>query len=157
MGNNKDIFGLQFHPEVVHTPEGKKILKNFLYKICGCRGNWTIGNFIEESIARIKLAVGSGKVVCGLSGGVDSSVAATLIHRAIGDQLTCIFVDHGLMRKNEVEETYETFKKNLGVNVILSRSSTRFLNRLRASATRKTKRKIIGEEFVRVLKKKPAR
>ena len=150
MGNNKDIFGLQFHPEVVHTPEGKKILKNFLYKICGCRGNWTIGNFIEESIARIKLAVGSGKVVCGLSGGVDSSVAATLIHRAIGDQLTCIFVDHGLMRKNEVEETYETFKKNLGVDVVLSRSSTRFLNRLKGVIDPETKRKIIGEEFVRV-------
>jgi GMP synthase (glutamine-hydrolysing) len=150
MGNNKGIFGLQFHPEVVHTPEGKKILKNFLYRVCGCRGNWTIGNFIEESIARIKQAVGDGKVVCGLSGGVDSSVAATLIHRAIGDQLTCIFVDHGLMRKHEVEETYETFKKNLGVNVILSHSSTRFLNRLKGVVDPETKRKIIGEEFVRV-------
>jgi GMP synthase (glutamine-hydrolysing) len=150
MGNNKDIFGLQFHPEVVHTPEGKKILKNFLYNICHCRGNWTIGNFIEESIARIKQTVGDGKVVCGLSGGVDSSVAATLIHRAIGDQLTCIFVDHGLMRKREVEETYETFKKNLGVNVILSHSSTRFLNRLKGVVDPETKRKIIGEEFVRV-------
>jgi GMP synthase (glutamine-hydrolysing) len=150
MGNEQGIFGLQFHPEVVHTPEGKTILKNFVFKICHCRGNWTIGNFIQESIVRIREQVGNGKVVCGLSGGVDSSVAAVLIHRAIGNQLTCIFVDHGLMRKYEVERTFETFHKNLGVNVVLSRSEDRFLRRLKGVADPETKRKIIGEEFIRV-------
>lgn len=150
MGNQKGIFGLQFHPEVAHTPEGKKILKNFIYRICGCRGNWTIGNFIEESIARIRDQVKGGKVICGLSGGVDSSVAAILIHRAIGDQLTCIFVDHGLMRKNEVEDTFAVFHKNLGMNIILSRSEDRFLNKLKGVIDPELKRKIIGEEFIRV-------
>ena len=150
MGNQKGLYGLQFHPEVIHTPEGKVILRNFLYSVCGCLGNWTIGNFIEESIARIKAKVGDGKVICGLSGGVDSSVTATLIHRAIGNQLTCIFVDHGLMRKNEVENTFETFHKHLGVNVILSSSANRFLNRLKGVIDPETKRKIIGKEFIRV-------
>ncbi|MBM4432999.1 MAG: glutamine-hydrolyzing GMP synthase, partial [Chloroflexi bacterium] len=106
MGSDRRIFGLQFHPEVVHTPEGKTILRNFVYKICGCMGNWTIGNFIADSIARIKKAVGQGKVICALSGGVDSAVAATLVHQAIGDQLTCIFVNHGLLRREEVERTF---------------------------------------------------
>jgi GMP synthase (glutamine-hydrolysing) len=150
MGNQTGIYGLQFHPEVVHTPEGKVILRNFIYSVCGCLGNWTIGNFIEESITRIRTQVGNGKVICGLSGGVDSSVAATLIHRAIGNQLTCIFVDHGLMRKNEVENTFETFHKHLGVNVILSSSADRFLKRLKGITDPETKRKIIGEEFIRV-------
>jgi GMP synthase (glutamine-hydrolysing) len=150
MGNQEGIYGLQFHPEVVHTPEGKKILKNFIYRICGCRGNWTIGNFIEESIARVREQVKDGKVICGLSGGVDSSVAATLIHRAIGDQLTCIFVDHGLMRKEEVERTFEVFRQNLGMNIILSRSEERFLKKLQGVIDPELKRKIIGEEFIRV-------
>jgi GMP synthase (glutamine-hydrolysing) len=150
MGNDQGIFGLQFHPEVIHTPDGKKILKNFLYRICGCRGNWTIGNFIEESIARIRDQVKDGKVICGLSGGVDSSVAATLIHRAIGDQLTCIFVDHGLMRKEEVERTFQVFHQNLGMHIILSRSEGRFLTRLKGVLDPELKRKIIGEEFIRV-------
>ncbi|HSW58255.1 MAG TPA: glutamine-hydrolyzing GMP synthase, partial [Dehalococcoidales bacterium] len=150
MGNSENIYGLQFHPEVIHTPEGKIMLRNFLYTICGCRGDWTIGNFIEDSIARIKQQVGDGKVICGLSGGVDSSVAATLIHRAIGNQLTCIFVDHGLMRKYEVERTFETFNKHLGVNVVLSHSSARFLKQLKGITDPETKRKIIGEEFIRV-------
>jgi GMP synthase (glutamine-hydrolysing) len=150
MGDEKLLFGLQFHPEVVHTPEGKNILKNFVYRICGCHGNWTIGNFIEESILRIREQVGSGKVICALSGGVDSSVVATLIHRAIGNQLTCIFVDHGLMRKEEVERTFNTFRLNLGMNILLSRSADRFLNRLRGVIDPETKRKIIGEEFIRI-------
>jgi GMP synthase (glutamine-hydrolysing) len=150
MGNQEGIYGLQFHPEVVHTPEGKKILKNFIYRICGCRGNWTIGNFIDESIARVREQVKDGKVICGLSGGVDSSVAATLIHRAIGDQLTCIFVDHGLMRKEEVERTFEVFRQNLGMNIILSRSEERFLKKLQRVIDPELKRKIIGEEFIRV-------
>ncbi|MCR4393402.1 MAG: glutamine-hydrolyzing GMP synthase, partial [Dehalococcoidales bacterium] len=150
MGNDKNIFGLQFHPEVVHTPEGKNILKNFLFRICGCQGNWTIGNFIEESISRIREQVRDGRVICALSGGVDSSVTATLIHRAIGNQLTCIFVDHGLMRKNEVEQTLEVFRSNLGMNIILSRSADRFLQKLKGITDPEAKRKIIGEEFIRV-------
>lgn len=150
MGNDQNIFGLQFHPEVIHTPEGKNILKNFIYRICCCRGTWTIGNFIEESICRIRDRVGDGKVICALSGGVDSSVVATLIHRAIGEQLTCIFVDHGLMRKEEVERTFNIFRMNLGMNIILSESAERFLKRLKGTTDPEAKRKIIGEEFIRV-------
>jgi len=157
MGNSECMFGLQFHPEVVHTPEGKNILKNFVFRICGCRGNWTIGNFIEESICRIQERVGSGKVICALSGGVDSSVAATLIHRAIGDQLTCIFVDHGFMRKEEVERTFSTFHLNLGMNIILSQSAERFLKRLKGVIDPEAKRKIIGEEFIRVFEEEARR
>ncbi len=157
MGNNQNIFGLQFHPEVVHTPEGKTILNNFVYLVCGCRGNWTIGNFIEENVSRIRERVGDGKVICALSGGVDSSVVAVLIHRAIGNQLTCIFVDHGLMRKEEVERSMITFKENLGMNIILSSSADRFLNRLKGVIDPETKRKIIGEEFIRVFEEEARR
>jgi len=154
IGNEQNIYGLQFHPEVVHTPEGKKLLENFIYRICCCRGTWTIGNFIEESICRIREEVGDGKVICALSGGVDSSVVATLIHRAIGDQLTCIFVDHGLMRKEEVERTFNIFRLNLGMNIILSESADRFLNKLKGITDPESKRKIIGEEFIRVFEEK---
>ncbi|GAH66850.1 unnamed protein product, partial [marine sediment metagenome] len=105
MGKDDKIFGLQFHPEVAHTPEGKKILKNFVYRVCGCKGNWTMSNFIQDSLAGIQEQVGKGKVINALSGGVDSAVVATLIHRAIGDQLTCIFVNHGMLRREEVERT----------------------------------------------------
>lgn len=150
MTDNQGIFGLQFHPEVVHTPEGKTILKNFVYRICGCRGAWTIGNFIEESIIRIREMVGDGKVICALSGGVDSSVVAALIHRAVGDQLICILVDHGLMRREEVERTFDLFHHDLGMNVILSRSADRFLKKLKGVTDPEIKRKIIGEEFIRV-------
>jgi GMP synthase (glutamine-hydrolysing) len=150
IGNDKSIFGLQFHPEVVHTPLGKKILENFVYLICGCRGAWTIGNFIENSINRIRQQVDHGKVICALSGGVDSAVVATLIHRAVGDQLTCIFVDNGVMRKGEVENTLAVFQKHLGVNVVLSSSADRFLERLKGVIDPETKRKIIGEEFIRI-------
>ncbi len=153
MGNDQNIYGLQFHPEVVHTPEGKNILKNFVFRICGCRGTWTIGNFIEESISRIRDQVHNGKVICALSGGVDSSVAATLIHKAIGDQLTCIFVDHGFMRKEEVERTFNTFRSNLGMNIILVECADRFLARLKGIIDPEEKRKIIGEEFIRVFEK----
>jgi GMP synthase (glutamine-hydrolysing) len=150
MGNGKGIFGLQFHPEVAHTPEGKTILKNFAYRICGCKGNWTTGNFINDSLARIKEQVGDGKVICALSGGVDSSIVATLIHRAIGDQLTCIFVNNGLLRREEVERTFNVFRLNLGMNIILAEATDRFLHRLKGITDPEMKRKVIGDEFIKV-------
>ena len=150
MGNEDGIFGLQFHPEVAHTPQGKTILRNFVYGICGCKGNWTIGNFINENIAKIKEQVSKGKVITALSGGVDSAVVATLIHRAIGDQLTCIFVNHGLLRREEVERTFNTFRLNLGMNIIYVDASERFLNRLKGISDPEKKRKVIGEEFIKV-------
>ena len=150
MGNDKKMFGLQFHPEVVHTPEGKTILRNFVYRICGSKRNWTTANFIQESIAKIRQQVGKGKVISALSGGVDSAVTATLIHRAIGDQLTCIFVNHGLLRREEVERTFNTFRLNLGMNIIYVDASERFLNRLKGITDPEVKRKVVGEEFIRV-------
>jgi GMP synthase (glutamine-hydrolysing) len=150
MGNDKKMFGLQFHPEVVHTPEGKGILRNFVYRICGCRGKWTTANFINESIAKIRQQVGKGKVISALSGGVDSAVAATLVHRAIGDQLTCIFVNHGLLRREEVERTFNTFRLNLGMNIVYVDASERFLSRLKGITDPERKRKVIGEEFILV-------
>jgi GMP synthase (glutamine-hydrolysing) len=150
MGNDANIFGLQFHPEVVHTPAGKTILSNFIYKICGCSGNWTVGNFIDESIAQIKKQVKDGKVINAISGGVDSSVTATLIHRAIGDQLTCIFVNHGLLRREEVERTFSVFCLNMGMNIKYIDASERFLKALEGVTDPERKRKIIGEEFIHV-------
>jgi GMP synthase (glutamine-hydrolysing) len=150
MGNDKKMFGLQFHPEVVHTPEGKTILKNFVYRVCGCQRNWTTSNFISENIAKIKQQVGEGKVISALSGGVDSAVATTLVHRAIGDQLTCIFVNHGMLRREEVERTFNTFRLNLGMNIVYVDASERFLNRLKGITDPETKRRVIGEEFILV-------
>jgi len=150
IGSDRRIFGLQFHPEVAHTPDGKTILRNFAYRICGCRGNWTVGNFIEESIASIREHVGKGKVISALSGGVDSSVVSTLIHRAIGDQLTCIFVNHGLLRREEVERTFNVMRLNLGMNIVYVDASERFLERLKGITDPEMKRKIIGQEFIAV-------
>lgn len=150
IGDGKGTFGLQFHPEVAHTPEGRKILKNFIYRVCGCRGNWTMGNFVSESINRIREQVGDGSVINALSGGVDSSVVATLIHRAIGDQLTCIFVNNGLLRREEAERTLKVFKNNLGMNIVYKDATDRFLDRLKSVTDPEAKRKIIGEEFIRI-------
>jgi GMP synthase (glutamine-hydrolysing) len=157
IGNEDGIFGLQFHPEVAHTPEGKTILRNFVYKICRCRGNWTMGNFVNESMARIKEQVGDGKVINALSGGVDSSVVASLIHQAIGDQLTCIFVNNGLLRREEVERTLKVFQNNLGMNIIYVDATDRFLDRLNGVTDPEQKRKIIGEEFIRVFEEEAQR
>jgi len=151
MGNReRNVYGLQFHPEVAHTPEGKTLLKNFIYNVCGCRGNWTMGNFINDSVGRIKEQVGNGKVICALSGGVDSAVVATLIHRAIGDQLTCIFVNNGLLRREEAERTLNVFRLHLGMNIIFVDATERFLNRLKGVIDPEVKRKSIGEEFIKV-------
>lgn len=150
MGNNDGIYGIQFHPEVAHTPQGKTILRNFAYLVCGCKGNWTIGNFINDSISNIKKTVGKGKVINALSGGVDSAVVATLIHRAVGDQLTCIFVNNGLLRREEVERTSKVFRENLGMNIIYVDATDRFLYRLKGITDPEVKRKVIGEEFIEV-------
>jgi len=157
MGNDRGIFGLQFHPEVAHTPDGKTIVKNFLYNVCGCQGNWTATNFITDSIEKIKEQVGRGRVVCALSGGVDSAVAATLIHRAVGDQLTCIFVNNGLLRREEPERTLNAFQRNLKVNVIYVDATERFLERLEGVIDPEQKRHIVGEEFIRVFEEEAAK
>lgn len=146
----RKFYGLQFHPEVVHTPRGTEILKKFLYDVCGCKATWTMGSFIEDQIQKIRETVGDKPVICGMSGGVDSSTAALLVHKAIGKQLTCIFVDHGLLRKNEAEKVKKTFKENLGLNLVFVDASERFLTKLKGVTDPEKKRKIIGEEFIRV-------
>ncbi len=146
----RKLYGLQFHPEVVHTPEGPKILKNFLYEVCGCKGDWTVGSYIGREVTKIQGLVGKSGVVCGLSGGVDSSVAAVLIHRAIGDQLTCVFVDNGLLRKGEAESVKNNFEKHYGIRLICVDAAKRFLMKLKGVSDPEKKRRIIGNEFIRV-------
>ena len=146
----KKLYGVQFHPEVKHTPYGQEVLRNFVFNVCGCHGEWTMENFIAEEIDRIRTKVGDQKVVCGLSGGVDSSVAAVLVHRAIGDQLTCIFVDHGLMRFGEPDQVCQTFGQQFDMNFNYVDAEERFLSKLKGVADPERKRKIIGEEFIRV-------
>lgn len=146
----KGFYAVQFHPEVVHTKYGKEILKNFVYEACGCHPEWTKFSIIEEAISSVKEKVGTEKAVCALSGGVDSSVAAVLVHKAIGDNLTCVFVDHGLLRKNEAEQVIKTFRDHFHINLVHVDASERFLNRLKGVTDPEQKRKIIGEEFIRV-------
>jgi GMP synthase (glutamine-hydrolysing) len=154
IGNGTNIFGLQFHPEVVHTPNGKTIIQNFLYRVCGCHGTWTPANFVSESISTIKKQVKDGKVICALSGGVDSAVTATLIHQAVGNQLTCIFVNNGLLRREEAERALNTFRNNLKMNVVYVDASRRFLRRLKGVTDPEGKRRRIGEEFIKVFEYK---
>jgi GMP synthase (glutamine-hydrolysing) len=153
----RGIYGIQFHPEVVHTPYGQQVLTTFLEDICGCSRTWSAASIIDEQIARVRAQVGDGKVVCGLSGGVDSSVAALLVHRAIGDQLTCVFVDHGLMRKNEGEQVISAFRDTFKVPLVAVDAEDRFLNRLRGLSDPEAKRKAIGAEFIRVFEEEAAR
>ena len=155
--HEKRFYGVQFHPEVVHTVFGMEILKNFLYDACECLPNWTMISIIEDSVARIREQVGDNKVICGLSGGVDSSVAAILVHKAIGDNLTCIFVDHGLLRKGEAEKVEEAFRKNFRINLIHVKAQNRFLEKLKGATDPERKRKIIGEEFIRVFEEEAAK
>ena len=146
----RGLYGIQFHPEVVHTPAGREILRNFVVEIAGARQTWTPANFVETTVAGIRELVGEGKVICALSGGVDSAVAATLVHQAIGDQLTCIYVDHGLMRKRESELLRATFAENLGMKLVMVDARDRFLRRLAGVEDPEEKRRIIGDEFIRV-------
>ena len=144
------IWAVQFHPEVHHTPLGPQLIKNFVFAICGARGDWTPAHFIETTVTAIREKVGKGHVICGLSGGVDSSVAAVLVHRAIGSQLTCIFVNNGVLRKNEFETVQKNMRDKLGLNVVAVDASERFLNQLAGVTDPETKRKRIGAEFIAV-------
>ncbi|RKD29042.1 glutamine-hydrolyzing GMP synthase [Thermohalobacter berrensis] len=146
----KGLYAVQFHPEVQHTQKGKEIIKNFLIRICDCTPDWNMGDFIEETVDKIRKEVGDGKALCALSGGVDSSVAAVLVHEAIGDNLTCIFVDHGLLRKNEGDQVEKIFRDKFKINLIRVNAQERFLNKLKGVTDPERKRKIIGEEFIRV-------
>lgn len=147
---DKKMYGVQFHPEVRHSVYGNDLLRNFVYNVCGCTDSWTIENFLEIEMQKIRDIVGDKKVLCALSGGVDSSVVAVLIHKAIGDQLTCIFVDHGLLRKNEADAVMKTFSEGFNMNVIKVDAKDRFLNKLKGVSDPEQKRKIIGNEFIYV-------
>ena len=151
------IYGIQFHPEVVHTPYGQEILTRFLEDVCGCERSWSPASIAEEQIARIRKQVGDGRVICGLSGGVDSSVAALLVHRAVGDQLTCVFVDHGLMRKDEGEQVISAFRDTFKVPLVAVDAEQRFLEKLRGVSEPEAKRKAIGAEFIRVFEEEAAK
>jgi len=153
----RDIYGIQFHPEVVHTPYGQQILGRFLTEICDCPPTWSAASIVEDQIARIRAQVGDGRAICGLSGGVDSSVAALLVHRAIGDRLTCVFVDHGLMRKDEGEQVIATFRDTFHVPLVAVDAEERFLERLRGVTEPEAKRKAIGAEFIRVFEEEAAK
>ena len=155
--DERKLYGVQFHCEVNHTPDGKLMIGNFLRRICGCKCDWKASNLIEELTAKIREQVGEKRVVAGLSGGVDSSVASVLVHNAIGERLTCIFVDHGLLRKNEAQEVMDFYNKSLGLNIVYVDASKRFLDKLKGVTDPERKRKIIGEEFVRVFEEEAAK
>jgi GMP synthase (glutamine-hydrolysing) len=157
MGNDAGVFALQFHPEVAHTPSGKNILENFAYRVCGCQGNWTPANFITESVTRIKQQVGEGRAICALSGGVDSAVTATLVHQAIGDKLTCFFINNGLLRREEPERVLKVFQRNLKMNIVYVDASERFLKKLRGVTDPEAKRRLIGSEFIEVFEGEAAK
>lgn len=150
---SRPFYGVQFHPEVTHTPRGEQIFQNFIYDICKCAGNWTMDNFIEQTVKRVRQQVGNGKVICGLSGGVDSSVVAALLHKAIGDQLICIFVDNGLLRKNERELVESTFRDHFHIDLRVSDASQQFLKELAGVTDPQQKRKVIGKEFIEAFKR----
>ncbi|MBV9041445.1 MAG: glutamine-hydrolyzing GMP synthase [Acidimicrobiia bacterium] len=147
---DRAVYGVQFHPEVAHTPRGQEILKHFLYDVCGCRPSWTMVSIIEQAVEQIREQVGDEKVICGLSGGVDSAVAAALVHKAIGDQLTCVFVDTGLLRMNEAEQVEETFRRQFQIDLVHVKAADRFVEALNDINDPERKRKIIGETFIRV-------
>lgn len=149
----RKIYGIQFHTEVHHTLEGEKILRNFLYGVCKAKGDWTMANFVDEQVSALKNKLAGKKVLCAMSGGVDSAVAATLVHRAAGDNLTCVFVDHGLLRKGEAEEVVSVFRDKLGMNLIKADARELFLSKLKGVSEPEKKRKIIGEEFIKVFEK----
>lgn len=146
----KQLYSVQFHPEVNHTLRGQEMLRNFLYEICGCQGDWLMSDFAKRSIEELRSKIGEKRVLCALSGGVDSSVAAVMIHKAVGKQLTCIFVDNGLLRKNEGDEVEKIFREQFDINLVRVNAQDRFLDRLAGVTSPETKRKIIGEEFIRV-------
>ncbi|HBC97185.1 MAG TPA: GMP synthase (glutamine-hydrolyzing) [Clostridium sp.] len=151
VGNDsRKIYGVQFHPEVQHTPFGKKMIANFLFKICNLKADWSMSSFVEDKVKLIRKKVGDKKVICAMSGGVDSSVAAVLVHKAVGKKLTCIFVDHGLLRKDEGDQVEHVFKRQFDMNFIRVNARDRFLRKLKGVSDPEKKRKIIGEEFIRV-------
>src|SRR4030095_2735089 len=154
---SRRFYGVQFHPEVTHTLQGLKILERFVREISGCEARWQSGNIITDSISRVREMVGRDKVLLGLSGGVDSSVVGALLHRALGDQLTCVFVDHGLLRQSEGDQVMETFAKHMGVKVIRVDAEDRFLEALRGENDPERKRKIIGRLFVEVFEEQAAK
>jgi len=145
----RNLYALQFHPEVAHTPQGTRILENFIYDICSCASTWTMSSFLAKSIQTVQETVGTGRAVCALSGGVDSAVAASLVHRAIGDQLTCLFVNNGLLRENEADRVIETFRRTLKINLRYIDATSHFLKKLRGITDPEAKRRIIGREFIR--------
>ena len=157
IANARGSIGLQFHPEVSHTPQGKEIIRNFLFSICACDGNWTPASVIQEAVEQVSQRVGNEQVICGLSGGVDLAVAALLVHRAVGDQLTCVFVDTGCLRAGEQDQVVDTFSRHLHIPLVVVDARQRFLSRLVGVIDPEQKRKLIGEEFIRVFEEEAAK